>query len=160
MANGKNSRQTNEAALFNEIFNLMEQTKAQVTSQVNNAMTWLFWQDGRRINEIVLDNKRAEYGKQKVVTSSRHLSWSHFLVLIPLKTKGHRQFYANQAIKKHLVVRGLRKQVTQKKYERAAIANRHLPDKEHYLSDNFKDPYLLDFRNLPAECHELDLENN
>lgn len=186
--------QPNEAALFNEIFNLIEQTKAQVTSQVNSTMTLLFWQVGRRINEFVLDNKRAAYGKQivvtlsrqlekhygrnfeeknlrrmlqfadtfpekeNVVTLSRHLSWSHFLVLIPLKTKEQRQFYANQAIKEQLDVRGLRKQVSQKAYERTAIANTQLPDKEHHLSDNFKDPYLLDFLSLPAGYLELDLE--
>ena len=34
----------------------------------------------------ILKNKRADYGKQIVVSLSRQLSWSHFLALIPLKT--------------------------------------------------------------------------
>ena len=190
----KPDMQSNEAALFNEISNLIEQTNAQVTSQVSSAMTLLFWQVGRRINEFVLGNKRAEYGKQivvtlsrqlekhygrnfeeknlrrmlqfadtfpekeNVVTLSRQLSWSHFLVLFPLKTQEQRQFYANQAIKEQLGVRGLRKQISQKTYERTEIANTQLPDKKHHLSNNFKDPYLLDFLNLPAGYLELDLE--
>lgn len=85
---------------------------------------------GKRINEDILQNKRAEYGKQIVstlstqleikygrnfteknvrrmmqfaeqfpdngivVTLSRQLSWSHFLVLIPLKTQEERTYYA------------------------------------------------------------------
>lgn len=43
---------------------------------------------------------------EKVVTLSRHLSWSHFLVLIPLNSTEQRDFYGNLAsnrlIKKQL----------------------------------------------------------
>jgi len=82
----KKDIQPAESTLFNEISTLIEQSQAQVVSQVNSALTMLFWQVGRRINEFVLEYKRAEYGKQIVVTLSRHLSWSHFLALLPLKT--------------------------------------------------------------------------
>lgn len=191
---GKKDLQQPEAALFDELSVLIEQSKAQIVSQVNSALTLLFWQVGKRINKFVLEEKRAEYGKQivvtlsrqlekrygrnfeeknlrrmlqfadtfseeeKVVTLSRHLSWSHFLVLIPLKTEGEREFYAQQTVKEQLGVRGLRKQISQKAYERTAIANTQLPDTEHHLSNNFKDPYLLDFLNLPTGYLEFDLE--
>lgn len=36
-------------------------------------MTLLFWQVGKRINDEVLTNERAEYGKQIVVTVARQL---------------------------------------------------------------------------------------
>ncbi len=36
-------------------------------------MTLLFWQVGNQINEFVLTHKRAEYGKQIVVSLSRQL---------------------------------------------------------------------------------------
>lgn len=183
-----------ESALFNEISTLIDQSQTQVVSQVNSAMTLLFWQVGRRINEFVLEHKRAEYGKQivvtlsrqlqerygrnfeeknlrrmlqfaeafpepeKVVTLSRLLSWSHFLVLLPLKTEEQRLFYAQRTIQEQMGVRGLRKQIEQKAYERTAIANAQLPDPTHHLSGNFKDPYLLDFLNLPAGYLEIDLE--
>jgi len=39
-----------------------------------------------------------------------------------------------------LGVRGLRKKVEQKTYERTEIANLQLPNKKHHLSDKFRDP--------------------
>jgi hypothetical protein len=39
------------------------------------------WEIGRYINSVVLDSKRAEYGKQIVATLSQQLSWSHFIEL-------------------------------------------------------------------------------
>lgn len=81
------------------------------------------------------------------------------MILIPLKTREQRQFYAQQAVRVQLGVRGLRKQITQKAYQRTTIANVQLPDRTHYLSDNFKYPYLFDFLNLSAGYLELDLES-
>lgn len=40
----------------------------------NSTLTLLFWQVGRRINEHILQNKRADYGKQIVVTLARQLT--------------------------------------------------------------------------------------
>ena len=62
-----------ELALYNEISNLIEQSHSNVLSQVNSAMTLLFWQVGKRINDFTLEHRRAEYGKQIVVTLSRQL---------------------------------------------------------------------------------------
>jgi hypothetical protein len=77
-------------------------------------VTLLFWRVGKRINEFVLNHKRAEYGKQIVVTLSRHLTWSHFLTLFPLKSEAQRLFYAQQIIQEQLSVRDLRKQIEKK----------------------------------------------
>ncbi len=147
-----------EKALFNEISLLIEQSKQHVVSQANSTLTLLFWNVGKRINSYVLQHQRAQYGKQIVGTLSRHLSWSHFLVLLPLKENAKCLFYAQKAINENLGVRALRKQITQKTYERTAIANAQLPEISHQLSDNFKDPYLLDFLKLPAYYLENDLE--
>lgn len=109
--------------LFSQIAGLIEQSKQHIAVQANSTLTLLYWNIGKLINENVLDNKRADYGKQIVptlatqlenqygrsfteknvrrmmqfaefffeeqivVTLSRQLSWSHFLVLIPLKTQ-------------------------------------------------------------------------
>lgn len=51
----------------------MEQSQEQVIVQNNSVLTLLFWQIGFRINEIILQNKRAEYGKQIVPTLSAQL---------------------------------------------------------------------------------------
>ncbi|MBP7281927.1 MAG: DUF1016 family protein [Leptospiraceae bacterium] len=59
--------------IFSEIKALIESSKQQVTVSVNAAMSLLYWKIGKRINEEVLKNERAEYGKQVVATLSRQL---------------------------------------------------------------------------------------
>jgi 16S rRNA A1518/A1519 N6-dimethyltransferase RsmA/KsgA/DIM1 with predicted DNA glycosylase/AP lyase activity len=59
--------------LVNELVVLIEKTKIQVVSQANSALTILFWHVGSRILTHNLQHKRAEYGKQIVVTLSREL---------------------------------------------------------------------------------------
>ncbi len=54
--------------LFDELSQLIEQSKQQVAVHANSAVTILFWQVGNRINQEILQNKRAEYGKQIVPT--------------------------------------------------------------------------------------------
>jgi len=62
-----------EILLVNEISNLIEQSKQQVVSQINSSLTILFWQIGNHINTTIFKQKRADYGKQIVVTVSRQL---------------------------------------------------------------------------------------
>jgi hypothetical protein len=64
---------TNESLLLNEIALLIEKSKVHVIAQAKSTLTLLFWKVGMRINEFVLQNKRAGYGKQIVVTLSRQL---------------------------------------------------------------------------------------
>ena len=59
--------------LFNDIKNLIEESKSFVAVTVNSSLTMLFWKIGERINKDILENKRAEYGSQIVVTLSRQL---------------------------------------------------------------------------------------
>ena len=63
-----------EQTLFSEISALIEQAQGAVVSQANSVVTLLFWRIGQRVNEDVLQNKRAGYGKQIVATLSRHLT--------------------------------------------------------------------------------------
>jgi len=55
----------------------------------------MYWHIGKLINDEILQNKRAEYGKEIVVTLSRQLSWSHFLALLPLQDALKIEFYAH-----------------------------------------------------------------
>lgn len=64
---------TTETSLLQELSLLIEQSKHQVAIQTNSAVTLLFWQVGNRINQDILQNKRAEYGKQIVSTVSAQL---------------------------------------------------------------------------------------
>ena len=59
--------------LFGEIKSLIEQGRQQVAVAVNSAMSMLYWNIGKRINEEILQNKRAEYGKEIVVSLARQL---------------------------------------------------------------------------------------
>lgn len=67
------NKNISEDYLFNELSNLIEQSKKQIAVQANSVLTILFWQIGNRINQDILKNKRAEYGKQIVPTVSAQL---------------------------------------------------------------------------------------
>ena len=59
--------------LFTDIHRMIEDTRRAVSQTVNAGLTLLYWNIGQRINEEVLQNKRAAYGKQIVATLSRQL---------------------------------------------------------------------------------------
>jgi predicted nuclease of restriction endonuclease-like (RecB) superfamily len=63
-----------EQILYEEISSMIEQSKRTIYSQANSVTVLLFWKIGQRINNEVLKNKRADYGKQIVVALSRDLA--------------------------------------------------------------------------------------
>ena len=73
MADNTNNLSISENDLFNELSQLIEKSKHLVEVQANSTVTILFWQVGNRINQDILQNKRAEYGKQIVPTLSAQL---------------------------------------------------------------------------------------
>ena len=93
-----------------------------------------------------------------VVTLSQHLSWSHFLVLIPLKKSDAQFFYAQKATTEIWGVRELRKQIELKAFERSNLAGLQLKQGKHSDTSVFKDPYFLDFLGLQQHYLEKDLE--
>ena len=71
----KNAKQIfPEEALFRELSLLIEKSKQKVISQAKSTVNLLFWQIGKRINEEILHNKRAEYGAQIVSNLAEKLS--------------------------------------------------------------------------------------
>ena len=96
---------------------------------------------------------------ENVVTLSRHLSWSHFITLIPLKTKDERKFYANLIIENSLSIRNLRKQISKKVFERIENADLQIQNSTKIEKGFLKDPYLLDFLDLKKGYLENDLES-
>ena len=190
--------------LFEQIKNLIEQTKQNVAISVNSSLTMMYWEIGNKINQDILKNQRAEYGKeivvtlsrqlqdnfgkgfdeknlrrmmqfanaiekQKVVTLSRQLSWSHFLALLPLQDTLKIEFYAQMSIAQNWGVRTLRERIDSMLYERTALSKQ--PDelikyeldniKQEEFSKNMilKDPYLLDFLEINDRYLEKDLED-
>ena len=60
-------------SLLSELRQIIDKGKQQVAVQVNSALTLTYWHIGKRINQDVLQNKRAEYGKLIVGTLSQQL---------------------------------------------------------------------------------------
>jgi predicted nuclease of restriction endonuclease-like (RecB) superfamily len=63
----------NHKPLVDELVSLIEDGKKQLAFAANAAMTLTYWRVGKRINSDTLKNKRADYGKQIVVSVSRQL---------------------------------------------------------------------------------------
>ncbi len=59
---------------ISEIKSLILESKTAVANTVNTAMSILYWNVGKRINEEILQHNRAEYGKQILETLSNHLT--------------------------------------------------------------------------------------
>lgn len=96
---------------------------------------------------------------ENVATLSPHLSWSHFLVLIPIKEQSAREFYGKLAFESSFGVRELRKQIEKKTFERIERADIKLHEDSIIKKGIFKDPYLLDFLELKDGYLENDLES-
>jgi len=60
--------------LFGEISTLIEQSRLQVAVVVNSAMSMLYWNIGDCINRNILQNKRAEYGKEVIASLAKQLT--------------------------------------------------------------------------------------
>ena len=190
--------------LFEQIKNLIEQVKQNVAISVNSSLTMMYWEIGNKINQDILKNQRAEYGKeivvtlsrqlqdnfgkgfdeknlrrmmqfanaiekQKVVTLSRQLSWSHFLALLPLQESLKIEFYAQMSIVQNWGVRTLRERIDSMLYERTALSKQpeelikyeldNIKQEEFSKNMILKDPYLLDFLEINDRYLEKDLED-
>ncbi|MGB4115142.1 MAG: DUF1016 N-terminal domain-containing protein [Polaromonas sp.] len=102
---------------------------------------------------------------EKVASLMRHLSWTHFLQLLPLKTDVARWFYAQQSVESGWSVRELHHQIERKAFERTELAALQAPAPvlaepvEANPAQVFKDPYFLDFLGLHQGHDEADLES-
>lgn len=72
--------------LINDLRQIINSARSRVAATANYELTAMYWHIGNRINSEVLGNERAEYGKQIVAQVARKLSWSHFLIVMPMKT--------------------------------------------------------------------------
>lgn len=94
-----------------------------------------------------------------VATLSRQLSWSHFVLLIPLKIEAARLYYPQQSAAEYWSVRELRRQIERKACERSQIATPEVSRaSDEQPSGIFKDPYFFDFLGLRDGHNEADLE--
>ena len=99
------------------------------------------------------------------------LSWSHFLIVMPLKDELQREFYLTMAASERWSKRTLQAKIDGMLFERTAIATKpdELIKKElSILRENdvmspdlvFKSPYFLEFTGLKGMYSERDLEDS
>lgn len=214
MKNNKSLTQNNQIvspavshSLINDLRQIIEQARSHVATIANYTLTTMYWHIGDRINREVLDNQRAEYGKQivsQVATQlqeeygtkgfdeknirrmmkfarifsdiqivaplARQLSWSHFLIVMPIKDELKREFYLTMAAAERWSKRALQEKIDGMLYERTAISGK--PDEfikkelstlrsENVMSPDlvFKSPYFLEFTGLTGYYSEKTLED-
>ena len=109
--------------------------------------------------------------KQIVAPLAQQLSWSHFLMVMPLKDELQREFYLTMAASENWSKRMLQKEIDGMLFERTAIASKpdELIKKElstlrdgNVLSPDlvFKSPYFLEFTGLKGMYSERTLEDS
>lgn len=107
--------------------------------------------------------------EQIVVSLIRQLSWSYFVVLLPIKEEIKRDFYAEMCRIEGWNVRTLRNKIDSMLYERTALSRKlelvaraelDALRKDDRLTPDlvFRDPYALEFLNLNDRYLEKDLE--
>ena len=104
-----------------------------------------------------------------VATLWRHLSWSHFKLLLPLKDELQREFYAHICRLENWNVATMRQKIQSMLFERTTLSKKpkelaKLEMKQLTLENKmspdlvFRDPYILDFLGLKDTYQENDLE--
>ena len=194
-------------SLMQDLRQIIEQARGHVAATANYALTMMYWHIGNRINIEILENQRAEYGRQIVATVARQLqeeygekgfekssitrmmkfaklfpdfkivaplaqqlSWSHFVIVMPIKDELQREFYLTMAASERWSKRMLQKEIDDMLFERTAIATKpdELIKKElSTLRDDdvispdlvFKSPYFLEFTGLKGMYSEKSLED-
>lgn len=76
MANSKKSasQPIQHDPLLVDLKQLIDQSRQQLAVVVNSSISLLYWQVGKRINQDILQHKRAQYGKEVISTLSNLLS--------------------------------------------------------------------------------------
>ena len=97
----------------------------------------------------------------KWVTVSPQLSWSQYILILPIKNANERNYYINQVILNNLSVRDLRKEIKNKAFDRLSYADKEnikLIDEENTtpltIEDMIKDPIILKIDKNTNEVNE------
>jgi predicted nuclease of restriction endonuclease-like (RecB) superfamily len=125
---------------------------------------------GKGFNERNLRNMRSFYLLYPIwQTVSAKLSWSHYCVLLRVENQKAREWYMTETIEHVWSVRSLERQIDKLYYERLLSSKNKQPviDEAKVHTDALKaspkdylrDPYILEFLNLPyTEVLESNLE--
>lgn len=95
----------------------------------------------------------------KSETVSHQLSWSHYFELLKIDNELERNFYLQQSVKENWSIRELKRHKTSALFHRLALSKDKkgilaLAKKGHIIendTDIVKDPYVLEFLNIPEK---------
>ena len=71
------NNQIDETELFKHVSEIIENRKYRMQTAANSEATIMFWEVGQYVNSVILDAKRAAYGKKIVATLSHQLHEKH-----------------------------------------------------------------------------------
>ena len=66
--------ENNNNSLFQSIVSLIDNARKRVATTINSELTLLYWNIGKEINQNILKNKRADYGKYIISELSKELT--------------------------------------------------------------------------------------
>jgi predicted nuclease of restriction endonuclease-like (RecB) superfamily len=125
-------------------------------------------QDAKKNLGVLLVGQLSIEKIAQTLSTQFSLSWSHYVVLQTIKFDEERQFYEIEALENSWSIREFKRQVAASLYERLAVSRDKIKLKElsqkgqliERPSDVLKDPYILEFLDLPEHSHysENDLE--
>ncbi len=115
------------------------------------------------------DESRKNSNLQKSHALRGELSWTHYRLLLKVEDNAAREFYLLESIQQNWSTRALERQVNSLYYERIISSKNKQPVKAEAKTaveklspeDFIKDPYVLEFLNLPSNSGflEKDIEN-
>jgi len=147
------------------------QTRAQYGKQLLKQLSVQLSEEfGKGFDERNLRNMRSFYlALPKWNAVRTELSWTHYRILIRIENSDAREWYMQTAIEYHWSARALERQISVFYYERLlssqdpkpviAEAQNQTAPLDKNPKDYLRDPYVLDFLNLPSNhVLESDLE--
>ena len=108
----KNSRivaTVSTQSLIQDLRQIIEQARGHVAATANYELTMMYWHIGERINREVLDNQRAEYGKQIVAQVARQLQEEYGSKGFDEKSIRRMMQFANLFAEEQIVAQAARK---------------------------------------------------
>lgn len=144
----------------------------QIVSTVSTQLQRIYGTKGFEKSSITRMMKFSKQfpDKQIVAPLAQQLSWSHFLIVMPIKDELKREFYLTMAASERWSKRTLKDKIDGMLFERTAIAGKPeelirnelstLRNEEVTSPDLvFKSPYFLDFTGLKGMYDEKSLED-
>ena len=98
-----------QQSLIQDLRQIIEQARGHVAATANYELTMMYWHIGERINREVLDNQRAEYGKQIVASVARQLQKEYGSKGFDEKSIRRMMQFANLFAEEQIVAQAARK---------------------------------------------------